>query len=242
MNLTTNQATQATQAPVVQPITIPDGLKSETFNFRPRPVKNADGSTQKGPDGKDVTTKRDPITLGLPYITGAELETILTDENTNVAVLLPYLAELVNDAIYEATQAKINEFLATAQEPTQDNIGVESLRLMALAAAPKKESNRGIAKEVWAAFKIDFINILTSKFGVSADGATYSARLIADDRLTSVRTNPVYLNHMQKYLANWFSSTTPEAQITYAPIYEDMTTKITTYLNVSPEDALAKIM
>lgn len=215
-------------------------LTEDTFFFRPKKVLGADGKPEKDADGKDKVTKRDPFKAMLPYINQQTLIDLLQGDATS-GPMLSYLVELCNDKVYEAAQGQVNDIIAAGKDPAQDLLNMANLDIYFLATQPKATFNRGIPKEVWASFKTDFIEVITSKFGVSIDGATKAAKLIADDRMASIRTATAMLDALYKYLNNWFTATSPESQEKYLAIFEESTKKIETYKSQGEQNLLDSI-
>lgn len=216
-------------------------LTKETFRFRPKPVMSPDGTTQLvGPDGKKLTTTRAPLELALPYVDATSLVALLENETTSVATL-SFLVDLSNSAIKSVAQGQINDIIDADKAPTQELLNIPALQFYAIATAPKAVVTRGIPKEVWATFKVDFIKTLNAHFGVSIDGATKAAKLIADDRLATVKTAKGLLEKLRPYLHNWFGKTSPESQEAYAEIYEESIKKIDLYLESGEQSLIDAI-
>lgn len=234
MNAVIGQTTQEATAAAVA-----DGLTEDTFFFRPKDVLDAEGKTVFV-DGKKQTTKRAPFKARLPYTTQEALIALLQDE-TKAAKTLEFLIDLANDSIYEAAQGQVNALIADGKELVQEALDIAGLDLYALATKPKTVSVRGIPKEVWAAFKPDFISVLTKEFNVSIDGATKAAKLIADDRFQSVKTAPNILKILDAHLANWYSKTSEESKETFAEIYAESVKKIELYMNQGEQNFIDSI-
>ena len=224
-------------------------LTNDNFFFRPRKVElDAQGNPIqpkasevliKGKDGKPDTIKRKQLTLGLPYVKTDDLITLLNDETT-AGQLLAFMVDLANDKIYEAAQVQVNNLIASNIEPTQETIKISELEIMRLAVQPKT-TTRGISKELYAEFKVDFITTMTTKFGVSPTGADKAARLIADDKLQNIKTQPQYLNAIKAYISQWFAGTSPESQQKFEPIATFFLEKIEGYLATPVESWLDAI-
>jgi hypothetical protein len=240
-NKTMSQETENTQATI--------SLTNDTFFFRPRkieldtqglPIPPKDSEDLiKGKDGKPDMIKRKTLTLGLPYVKTDDLIDLLNDEKT-AGQLLAFMVDLANDKVYEAAQGQVNNLIAAGIEPSNETIKVSELELMWLAVQPKITS-RGISKELYAEFKVDFINTMTAKFGISPTGADKAARLIADDKLQSIKTQPQWLNAIKAYISQWFSGTSPESQQKFEPIATFFLDKIEGYLATPTESWLDAI-
>ena len=207
------------------------GLDEATFFFKPKaePFEGSHPVLVKDKDGNEVTRFKRPAFKGfLPYTDKEKLTLLLTNPETEKPVW-DFVVELVNKAVYVAAQDQVNEAIKTQSHLTQDHLKVSALQPYALATVEKVASTRGIAKEVWADFKTDFVTVL-NKNGISIDGATKASKIIADDRLASLKT--AQLNIIEKFrelLALWFSNTSEASQEKFTTILEESATKLDTY-------------
>jgi hypothetical protein len=229
---------ELTQTASVAPVT------NEKFFFRPRPLLDEAGNKVIDPaTGKNVNAPAHaPVAVQLPYVTTDMLITDISDEDKSTKILT-YLVDLVNGAIFTEAQGMINVAKATEEtsgvEPDwQAAIKAELLDLFYLASVEKVAATRGIPKELWAAAKIDMIEVLTANFGISIAGATKAAKTCIDDKLSSIQTRHDLLNLMGGYLANWFNKTSEDNKEKFAPIYGVLTDKIDMYVNVDEKSVL----
>lgn len=208
------------------------GLSEATYFFKPKaePFEGGHAVKVKDKDGKEVTRyKRPAFKAFIPYTTKEALTKLLTTPETERAAW-DFIIELVNKSVYTAGQDQVNEAIKTQAYLLQDHLKVRALDVYALATAEKAPSTRGIPKETWADFKIDFVTVLNKAHGVSIDGATKASKIIADDRLASLKT--AQLNIIEKFkelLASWYSSTSEANQDKFASILEESALKLETY-------------
>ena len=216
---------------------------NETFFFRPKPALNADKSPIFDAQGKPTKiAAHAPVKVLLPYVTAESLVDDISDETKQVKVLA-YLTDLVNSSIFSEAQSMINaaktlEESSGAEPDWQAAIKNDLLDLFYLASVEKVAVTRGIPKELWAAAKVDIIEVLTANFGVSITGATKAAKTCIDDKLASIQTRHDLLRLMGGYLANWFNKTSEENQAKFAPIYSTLTDKIELYTKVDESSVL----
>jgi hypothetical protein len=217
---------------------------NEKFFFRPRPLLDEAGNKVTDPvTGKNVNVPAHaPVAVQLPYVTTDALINDISDDAKSTKVLA-YIVDLVNGAIFTEAQGMINVAKATEEtsgvEPDwQASIKNELLDLFYLASVEKVAVTRGIPKELWAAAKIDMIEVLTANFGISIAGATKAAKTCIDDKLSSIQTRHDLLNLMGGYLANWFNKTSEDNKEKFAPIYGVLTDKIDMYVNVDEKSVL----
>ena len=207
------------------------GLEEVTFFFKPKaePFEGSNSVAVKDKEGNEVTRYKRPAFKGfLPYTDKDKLTLLLTSPETEKASW-DFVIELVNKSVYVAAQDQVNEAIKTQAFLSQDHLKVSALQPYSLATVEKVASGRGIPKEVWEAFKKDFVIVL-NKHGISIDGATKASKIIADDRLASLKT--AQLNIIEKFrelLALWFSNTSESNQEKFTAILEESATKLDTY-------------
>jgi hypothetical protein len=238
VRFTMTEVTNTAPVAPVAPIT------NEKFFFRPRPLLDEVGNKVIDPaTGKNINVPAHaPVAVQLPYINSDALINDISDEAKSAKVLA-FIVDLVNGAIFTEAQGMINVAKATEEtsgiEPDwQASIKNELLDLFYLASVEKVAVTRGIPKELWAAAKVDMIEVLTANFGISIAGATKAAKTCIDDKLSTIQTRHDLLNLMGGYLANWFNKTSEENKEKFAPIYGVLTDKIDMYVNVDEKSVL----
>ena len=220
------------------------GLSEATYFFKPKaePFDGGHAVKVKDKDGNEVTRyKRPAFKAFIPYTDKESLTKLLTTPETEKAAW-SFVIELVNKAVYTAGQDQVNEAIKTQSHLLQDHLKISALDVYALATQEKAASTRGIPKETWAEFKIDFVTVLNKVHGVSIDGATKAAKIIADDRLASLKT--AQLNIIEKFkelLASWYSSTSEANQDKFASILEESALKLETYASKGEQSFLDSI-
>ena len=220
------------------------GLSEATYFFKPKaePFDGGHAVKVKDKDGNEVTRyKRPAFKAFIPYTDKESLTKLLTTPETEKAAW-SFVIELVNKAVYTAGQDQVNEAIKTQSHLLQDHLKISALEIYALATVEKAASTRGIPKEVWSEFKIDFVVVLNKVHGVSIDGATKASKIIADDRLASLKT--AQLNIIEKFkelLASWYSSTSEENQDKFAGILEESALKLETYASKGEQSFLDSI-
>lgn len=186
-----NQANEAATegAPLVK--------RNITFPFRAPPaVRNPDGSITQA-------KKRDSINLLIPFPTIHGIADIFNAGGKG----LDKLVDLVGSAI----QDHVRNVLTDNPTYTAANFPMDQATWEAFVAVPDAERKlRGIAKEVWAEFRKDYIAAVSKAAGKSVEVIEKGAKLMIDQRFSDVKTNKGVVAKLAEYLAIY--SQTPNAE------------------------------
>lgn len=232
---------QAPQAPQL-PETFPAGAipTTETFSFKRRPVKGADGEQLTDEKGEKLWTTPPDISIIIPLLNQEGLVNLIQDETTQASIL-NHCTDLINDAIYSAAQVQVTALVnAGKTDITPEDLNYSVLSAMYLATAPKTSARGGIPKDLWPDWTNSFVNTLTKNFGVSTDGATKSAKLI-QTRFVGVETNEKILGALKAYLDNWFAKASEADQLRFEIIYSQMLEKIENLTESAEKNLLAAL-
>lgn len=184
MTESTQDNTAATEdnAPVVK--------RNTPFHFR-----------SNGKDEKGNTIKRETVNLLLSYPTVHGLVDIFNAGGKG----LDKLVNLVSDAIDE----HVRNVLTENPQFTSANFPYELGTWEAYVNVPETERKlRGIAKEVWAAFRADYIAVITAATGKDQAVIEKGAKLMIDQRFSDVKSNKKALGKLAEYLTIYAEKST----------------------------------
>ena len=140
---------------------------------------------------KDKESKaRAPITLSYQM---PEVADILGDAKS-----IEYLQGLIK-AEFEAAFRDLlsnNEAITAAEQIDTSSITWESI----VNTPPAVRKGFGIAKEVWAAFKAHYIEVMPAITGKSTQACENAAKIFADDKLNSYKRAPEMLAKLKQLL------------------------------------------
>jgi len=193
-----------------------NGLTVETFFFRQRDAKG-----NKMPESK----------LALPYISSDSIIGWLTDDNldeTKKTKALSYLADLHNSAVYGEQQKAMASMVKELKQPTQADVILTDLDFWTLAYKEKAD-RKLFSDELVAAAIADMIEVLTTQFNVSLNGATAAANETFNKKLANYKTNKKVLGLFNTYISNWIDKSGNQEQ--FVSIAAHFAEKIEGYLN-----------
>lgn len=154
-----------------------------------------------GKDEKGNPIKRDTVNLLLSYPTVHGLVDIFNAGGKG----LDKLVNLVSDAIDE----HVRNVLTENPNFTSVNFPYELGTWDAYVNVPETERKlRGIAKEVWAAFRADYIAVITSATGKDQSVIEKGAKLMIDQRFSDVKSNKKALGKLAEYLTIYAEKST----------------------------------
>jgi hypothetical protein len=167
-------ATTENTAPIVK--------RNTAFHFR---------STGKDEKGNQI--KRDTVNLLLSYPTVHGLVDIFNAGGKG----LDKLVGLVSDAIDEHARNVLTE----NPQFTSVTFPYEQATWEAYVNVPETERKlRGIAKEVWASFRADYISTIVAATGKDKVVIEKGAKLMIDQRFSDVKSNKKALGKLAEYL------------------------------------------
>lgn len=207
---------------VPQPLVV---QKEEKFSFRTVTTKDEDL-------GEEIKTKRPTVALNLPIPTAAGLIRALHTEKN-----VEYILQLVEDAIVSAARDQVSR--ENNPVNTQEELDLSKLTIDYLANEPASErKGRGIAKEVWADFAEDYINIMPALINRPKEKVENAAKMFLQ-KLQPVKGNKVILGALAGYLDTWASNT--QNLDAFQECYKFLSDKLDTFLKVSEADMLASL-
>lgn len=176
--MTQEENTQSTEVEQVE-----EFVKRNTpFHFR-----------SNGKDEKGNPIKRDTVNLLLSYPTVHGLVDIFNAGGKG----LDKLVNLVADAIDE----HVRNVLTENTQFTSANFPYELGTWEAYVNVPETERKlRGIAKEVWTAFRADYIACIVAATGKDSAVIEKGAKLMIDQRFSDVKSNKKALGKLAEYL------------------------------------------
>lgn len=182
---------------------------------------------------KELGTERRPtVTLQLPFLTLSGLLEKLTDEKVQKFVL-----DTVNEQVVKAAREQV----ADDEKPvnSQEQLDLSKLDLTYLANLPPTERRGGgIAKEVWKEFAEDYVQVMTTKAGKTAEQAGNAAKLLLA-KFQPIKTNKPVLTKVREMLAFWFANT--ENKEDFAECFEFLDQKADTLLKADEAALLANL-
>lgn len=207
---------------VPQPLVM---YKEEKFSFRT--VVTEDEAL-----GEKIKTKRPTLSLQLPMLTAAGLIHALHTESG-----MKYILQLTEDAIIAAARDQVSR--DTNPVESQEGLDLSKLTIEYLANEPASErKGRGIAKEIWADFVADYVDIMPALINRPKEKVENAAKMFIQ-KLQPVKGNKVILQALAGYLDTWAANTTNlEA---FQECYKFLSEKLDTFLKVTEEDMLASL-
>lgn len=175
-----------------------------------------------------TTTKRESITLALPYPSIKGIVTILEKGGKG----LELLREAVDTVITQHARAMITD----DDKLNAATLPVEKLSWEFIANMPKPErTGGGIPKEMWEAFVADYIDIMPEATGKTTEQVANAGKILLN-KFAQCKTNLPVLQMLTEQLAVYAEKS--EDFDTYATCVEFLVDKADKLLNVTEEDLL----
>ena len=236
----------AQPVPATQPkkpeLVIPEGYRPVTFNFRAKPLLGTDGKPLLGTDGKQKKAEQHPsFDAYLPIIdenviAGAlefygeesiaeyagedEVLAQMQEQNKIAAKVFAYIADLVKIDQQKTAAETVNASIEAGLALDAAKLPHENLTLVALACAEKATRTGGIAKEVWKEAGMSYMQIMTTKHGVTLKGAESMIRVAFTDRLLNQKSaKESVLKTIEEKLGQWYASLGIADEVKFAPVY-----------------------
>lgn len=183
MNTENTQNTQAPEAPELTQI------KPTTFHFR---------------ENAKTKTKRPSITVNLTVPTVEGLAKIYNEGGRSLSKVL----SVIEEAIIE----HVRNVLTDRPDITQGTFPEDQATWEAYVAVPDAErAIRGISKEVWEAFKADYLAVMPGLTGKKPETIALGAKAMIDNRFSAVKTDKKAIGILQNYLAIYMQSPNAES-------------------------------
>lgn len=190
------------------------------------------------PDTKEKIPARPKITLSIPFVTWDGLLTKLKDEDPEKAVIQNYLMRLIRDDTIAAARVQVGDELKPVN--SQEELDLSKLTIEYLANQPESERRGGgIAKEIWAAFERNYIEVKIAA-GKELAKADAAAKLFVK-KLQPVRDRKQVLSFLKGELDTWFQATDKESQEEFSSIYEFLMGKADTFLKADEASLLLNL-
>lgn len=184
--------TQDTQA-------APAVTKPVTFHFREDPK---------------TKIKRPSITINASMPTADTVADIYNAGGRGLAKLV----ELMESAV----TGHIRNILASDKDMTSASFPLDQAAWDAWVAVPDAErAARGISKEVWDAFKADYIACMPGLTGRPLEAIKLGAKLMVDNRFTTIKTDKKSIAKLMEYLAIYIQSPGAENYLDCITVLEE---------------------
>lgn len=113
--------------------------------------------------------------------------------------------------IEDAIIGHVRDILTDKPELTQATFPTEQANWESYVAVPDTErAIRGISKEVWEAFKADYMAVMPGLTGKKPETIALGAKAMIDNRFSAVKTDKKAIGILQNYLAIYMQSPNAE--------------------------------
>ena len=180
-----------------------------SFSFRTSDVTDEKGNKVENPDGTPKKFKRPTFETQLPLLTVAGLMAALQAGDKTTELLL----DAANSIIIDRQRGLINEKIDNDSSIVLDEsvVNVNDLQLFAIANLPKSERGAGISKDAWAAFVVDYKQVMATDEATQAmpDKKARSPEILEKQgillagKLNQVRSRKDVVEKMDTYLDIW---------------------------------------
>jgi hypothetical protein len=145
--------------------------------------------------------------------------------------------ELLQEAVADIVFQRAREILADDEKLTE--VPLDQLSWEVISNLPQAErKGRGIPKEVWEEFAKDYVAVMPSVTGKSAEQVGNAAKILLN-KFSAVKTNKPILNLLKSQLAMYLNSS-PNAEA-YQGCVEFLINKAEALLNVDEAALLANL-
>jgi hypothetical protein len=194
-----------------------------SFHFRSEEVTivGEDGTSEK------LKSKRDSFHTKIPSLTAEGLLAIIAGGGKELDLLL----EAANDVIYARARDLINTAISNNKSVvlTDAVFPASSLDWTTIATLPKAERRgAGIAKEVWAAFEEDYVNVMQALYPEKEVVKIANAGAYLGGKFAKVKTNKPVISALTQFLNQWFEATAAKEE--FAEVYQFLLNKSETLL------------
>lgn len=160
---------------------------------------------------------------------GKSLELLLAEVN---AVIYDRTRELMANAIDDNPNIQFNDAWLATHEADLEWATIANIE------PAKKGGSAGIAKETWAAFEIDYCDVMQQLHPERAIERTKLAARFLKSKFSSIKSDKAGITRLQGFLGEWFSYTAKAED--FAEVYAAINTRATELLamNFSAADAI----
>jgi len=147
--------------------------------------------------------------------------------------------ELLQDAVAEVVIGQARSIVNDREDISQSNFPLDKVLWEYIANLPKAERRGGgISKETWEAFSDDYVGVMPSVTGKSAEQVSNAAKILMN-KFNLVKTNKPVLKLLKEQLAVYINSS-PNAE-TYQECVEFLLNKADALLNMDEAALLANL-
>ena len=216
--------TAASAAVAATSVEVAAGYTLVTKEYKFKTIKDKDTGTE---------SKRPPVTLQVPILSFEGLvESLNKDAKVQELVL-----NLVNKSILDTVRELISDEEAPVN--SQADLDFSKIDIITLANLPPSEyRGRGIAKEIWAAWAVDYSEVMAASFGKTKKQNEAALGYFLK-KLQPVKTDRKMLARLKELLENYISVTT--ALEDFSEIVEFLTGKIDSFLTTDDESRLSAL-
>ena len=220
MNMHENTKTQETPEPITANFNNQVDAKEFKFNFK----KVRDENT-------GLETKRPSVELTLPVPSVEGIIAILETGGKSLELLL----ESVTDVIASRAREIVNE----KEDINQANFPFDQLAWEVIANLPKAERRGGgISKDTWEDFSKDYISVMPSVTGKTAEQVGNAAKILLN-KFNAVKTNKPVLKMLKAQLG-LYASNSPNAEM-YVDCISFLMDKAEALINMDDATLLANL-
>ncbi len=147
--------------------------------------------------------------------------------------------ELLQEAVAEIIYGRAREIINDKEDITQDNFPIDELGWDKIANLPKAERRGGgISKEVWEEFSKDYIAVMPSVSGKTAEQVGNAAKLLLN-KFNAVKTNKPVLKLLKDQIGLYVSHS-PNAE-TYSDCVSFLLEKADALISMDDAALLANL-
>ena len=178
-----------------------------------------------------LESKRPTVELSLPTPSVEGIIAILETGGKGLELLL----EAVTDVITNRARELVND----KEDITQDNFPLDELAWEKIANLPKAERRGGgISKETWEEFAKDYIQVMPSVTGKTAEQVGNAAKILLN-KFNAVKTNKPVLKLLKDQIG-LYASNSPNAE-TYTDCISFLVDKADALINMDEAALLANL-
>lgn len=149
-------------------------------------------------------TKRPSVTVNIAVPTVDGLAEIYNEGGRTLSKVL----QVIEDAITE----HVRNVLTDRPDIVTGTFPEDQTNWNAYVAVPDAErAIRGISKEVWDAFKADYLSVMPTLTGKKPETIALGAKAMIDNRFSAVKTDKKAIGILQNYLAIYMQSPNAES-------------------------------
>lgn len=200
------------------------------FHFRPVEIKKDTPEHEKSASTGELKTikgkptwKRHPFEAVIPLTNEEELTALLADEGKG-GIVRKFLVKLANDASYDKVSGQVRDIIKRGAALSQEALNLTRVDLYSLA---KYSGGIVIPKEMWEAWKVDYMAIMVPLLNKPAEKVATAAgiimgNLVAVEAIADAEKKTALLATLGEYVNSWYTATSDENQEKFLPIMEQL--------------------